>query len=133
MMQHTFLRPVGAVAALALVTNVAAAPAVGAQQYKKDVPDSLAKQAKITEAAAAAVAQKRIPAGKIDGVELERENGKLMYSYDIKVPGKSGIQEVNVNAMTGKIIAVEHESAAAEKKEAAAEAKASAKAKPKKP
>ena len=79
------------------------------------------------------MAQKRIPTGKISGVELERENGKLMYSYDLKVAGKSGTEEVNVNAITGKIIAVEHESAAAEKQEAAEDAKAAAKAKAKKP
>ena len=64
-----------------------------------------------------------MPKGKIDGVELEMENGKLMYSYDLKTAGKSGIDEVNVDAITGKIIGFSHESPAAEKKEAAAEAK----------
>jgi uncharacterized membrane protein YkoI len=117
----------------ALFALVIGAPIAGAQAtYKKDIPDSLSKQAKITEDAAAAVAQKRVPKGKIEGVELERENGKLMYSYDLKTTGKSGIDEVNVDALTGKIIAFEHESPAAEKKEAAADAKAAAK-KPKKP
>jgi uncharacterized membrane protein YkoI len=84
----------------------------------------LVKHSKITESAAAATAQKRVPKGTIDGVELERENGKLMYSYDIKVPGKSGIDEVNVDAVTGKVIGYSHESAAAEAKESADEAKA---------
>lgn len=100
--------------------------------YKKDVPDSLAKQAKVTEAAAAATAQARVPKGAIQSVELEKEKGKLIYSYDIKTPGKSGIDEVNVDAMTGKIVAFGHESPADEKKEAAADAKAAQK-KPKKP
>ena len=120
-------------ATLAIAVIVAAAPVAGAQSYKKDIPDSLSKLAKVTETAAAATAQKRVPKGKIDGVELEREKGKLMYSYDFKVPGKSGIDEVNVDAMTGKVLAMEHESPAAEKKEAAEDAKAAAKAKPKKP
>ncbi|HEX8941755.1 MAG TPA: PepSY domain-containing protein [Gemmatimonadaceae bacterium] len=92
--------------------------------YKRDIPDSLAKQAKITEAAAAATAKKRVPKGTIDGVELEREKGKLMFSYDMKTPGKSGIDEVNVDAITGKIIGFSHESPSTEKKEAAAETKA---------
>lgn len=118
---------------VAAIAVAASAPVAAAQSYKMDIPDSLAKQAKVTETAAAAVAQKRIPTGKISGVELERENGKLMYSYDLKVAGKSGTEEVNVNAITGKIIAVEHESAAAEKQEAAEDAKAAAKAKAKKP
>ena len=50
--------------------------------------------------------------------ELERETGKLVYSYDLKVAGKSGMEEVNVSAMTGKVLAREHESAAKVKKEA---------------
>ena len=55
--------------------------------------------------------------------ELEREHGHLIYSYDIAVPGKSGIDEVNVDAMTGEVIARTHEGPKAERKEAAAEAK----------
>src|SRR5215831_18953310 len=107
---------------------VLTAASAGAQEgYKKDIPDSLAKKAKITESAAAATAQKRVPKGKIEGVELEMENGKLQYSYDIKTEGKSGTDEVNVSAMTGKIVGFSHESAAAEKKEAAAEKKPAAK------
>src|SRR4051812_30652487 len=109
-------------ASLAAMTAITVAGSIAHAQasYKKDIPDSLAKLAKVTEDAAAATAQARVPKGRIEGVELERENGKLMYSYTIKTAGKSGIDEVNVNAMTGKIIAFEHESPAAEKKEAAA-------------
>jgi hypothetical protein len=55
-----------------------------------------------------------------------------MYSYDIKTAGKSGIDEVNVDAVTGKVIGFAHETPAAEKKEAADEAKAKS-SKPKKP
>lgn len=110
--------------AFLIAIALAAAPAANAQQgYKKDIPDSLAKRAKITESAAAATAQKRVPKGKIEGVELEVENGKLMYSYDVKTDGKSGIDEVNVDAISGKIIGFSHESPATEKKEAAADAK----------
>jgi hypothetical protein len=65
-------------------------------------------------------------------VELEREKGKLIYSYDIKVTRKSGIEEVSVDAMTGKVLSVEHETPAQERKEAAQDAKA-ARAKAKKP
>lgn len=109
---------------------VLGATSVSAQEtYKKEIPDSLAKRAKITEAAAAATAQKRVPKGKIQGVELEMENGKLQYSYDMKTEGKSGTDEVNVSATTGKVIGFSHESEAAEKKEAAAEKKPA----PKKP
>jgi uncharacterized membrane protein YkoI len=100
--------------------------------YKKAIPDSLAKQARIPEADAAATALARVPKGAIQGVELEKEKGKLIYSYDIKTAGKSGIDEVNIDAMTGKVIAFAHETPADEKKEAAADADAARK-KPKKP
>ena len=92
--------------------------------YKKDLPDSLIRDAKVTEAAASVTALAKVPNGKISSVEIERENGKLIYSYDIKVPGKKGIEEVNIDAMTGATVGgVEHEKPATEKKEAAAEAK----------
>ena len=99
--------------------------------YKRELPDSLVKQAKVTEEAAAATAQKRVPKGKIESVELEKENGRLIYSYDIRTAGKSGIDEVQVSATTGKIVSFEHETPAAEKAEAAKDAKDAAK--PKKP
>ena len=73
---------------------------------------------KISEATARATAQKRVPKGKVKSHELEHESGRLIYSYEFVVPGKSGIDEVNVDAMTGKVLAVEHEGAKQEKQEA---------------
>src|SRR4051794_37485311 len=76
-----------------------AAPAAWAQgSYKRELPDSLAKQAKVSEGVAAKAALARVPKGEIQTVELEKEKGRLIYSYDIKVPGKSGIDEVAVSA-----------------------------------
>ena len=93
----------------------AKAPAAG---YKKEVPAKLAAKAKITEAAAAATALAKVPGGKIESVELEEEDGKLIYSYDIKVAGKKGIEEIQIDAITGAVAKTEHEDPAAEKKEA---------------
>jgi uncharacterized membrane protein YkoI len=123
------LRYLSIVAALAVAGSSARAQAT----YKREIPDSLVKAVKISEAAAAETAQKRVPKGTIASVELERENGKLIYSYDMKTKGKSGVDEVNVDAVTGKIISVAHESPVTEKKEAAAEAKAAKKGASKKP
>ena len=83
----------------------------------------LQKEAKISEATARATALKEVPNGTVKSSELERENGKLIYSYDITVPGKTGIDEVNVNAIDGSIVAKQHESPKTEKKEAVQEAK----------
>ena len=122
-------RYLAVVAALAVAGSSARAQAT----YKREIPDSLVKAAKITEAAAAETAQKRVPKATIASVELERENGRLIYSYDMTTKGKPGVDEVNVDAVTGKIISVAHESPVTEKKEAAAEAKAAKKGAPKKP
>ena len=84
---------------------------------------ALRKEAKIAEADARKTALAAVPGGKVKSHELEREKGKLIYSYDIKVAGKSGIEEVNIDAMTGEIVAHEHEDAKTEAKEKKAEAK----------
>ena len=48
---------------------------------------------------------------------LEREKGKLIWSFDISTPGAKDITEVGVDAITGEVVSVEHESAAHEAKE----------------
>lgn len=90
----------------------------------------LVAEARIKENEARATALAQVKNGTVRSEELEREHGHLIYSYDIEVPGKSGIDEVNVDAMTGKVIAKTHEGAKAERREAAAEAKAKVKPKP---
>lgn len=45
---------------------------------------------------------------------LEVEDGCLVYTYDVKVPNKRGFEEVFVDAGTGEVLKVEHESAAKE-------------------
>jgi len=72
---------------------------------------------------ARATAQKRVPKGKVKSHELEHESGRLIYSYEFVVPGKSGIDEVNVDAMTGAVVDVTHESPKTEKHEAEKEKK----------
>ena len=117
------MRHVTSVDLLAGILAVAllAAPAYAQQAIKSDIPDSLAGQAKVSEPTARATAMRRVIGGHIQAVELEHENGHLQYSYDLKVPGHSGITEVNVDALTGKVIAVHHESAKDEAKEGAVE------------
>jgi hypothetical protein len=78
----------------------------------------LASQAKITKKAATAVALAKVPGGVVKSSELEREHGKLIYSFDIAVPGKSGIEEVQISAIDGTVVSVSHEDAKAERREA---------------
>ena len=84
---------------------------------------ALRKEAKVAERDARKTALAAVPGGKVQSHELERENGKLIYSYDIKIAGKLGVEEVNVDAMTGAIVAHEHEDAKAEANEKKAEAR----------
>jgi len=89
---------------------------------KSNVPADLAKEAKVSLEDARKTALAAVPGGKIQSEELEREKGKLVYSFDIKVGKKSGIEEVGVDAMTGKIIEKKHESAKSEAAEEKADA-----------
>ncbi|MBD7985721.1 PepSY domain-containing protein [Sporosarcina sp. Sa2YVA2] len=65
----------------------------------------LAKQAKITEKAATKIALEKVP-GTIDEVELEDEDGTIVYEFEI-VSADGTEQEVKVDAKTGKIVKVE--------------------------
>ena len=80
--------------------------------------DSLAAQAKVSEATARATALAKVPGGRVKAHELEREKGVLIHSFDIAVPGRPGIEEVNVSALDGGIVAMRHEDQAAERLEA---------------
>jgi hypothetical protein len=117
----------------AVAASLAASPLLAQSPKVKEESAGLLKKAKITPDAAMASALAKVPGGTISSAEIERENGKLIYSFDIKTTGKSGIDEVNVNAMTGDVAPVSHEGAAAEKKEAAVDKAKAAKAKAKKP
>ncbi len=74
-----------------------------------------AQTKKIGMAKAKAIASKQA-AGKIESSELEKEHGKMIYSFDIR-NAKGTITEVNVDAYTGAIVAVEEENKNAEAKE----------------
>jgi uncharacterized membrane protein YkoI len=82
---------------------------------------TMQKEAKISMEKAKEIALKKAP-GTVESGELEREHGKLIYSFDIR-NGKGSITEVNVSAINGKIVAVQHENAAKEAAEKKQEAK----------
>ena len=88
------------------------------------IDPALAAKAKITLDSARTLALGKVPHGTVASEELECENGHLIYSFDVKVPNKSGIQEVNINALTGAILGVHHEGPATEQREAHADSAA---------
>jgi uncharacterized membrane protein YkoI len=114
------------VLALALGAVAWAAPSRGqneAEGKNSQGQEKLAKQARITMEQARETALKRAP-GNVESGELEKEHGKLVYSFDIR-NSKGTITEVQVSAITGKVVRVEHEN----KKQEAAEKEKEAKEK----
>jgi uncharacterized membrane protein YkoI len=80
---------------------------------------NLQAEAKISKADAQATALTRAPNGTITEAELEREHGKLIWSFDIATPDSKDTTEVNVDAITGAVVNVEHEKSDKEKGEEA--------------
>ena len=120
-MVRSIMQALVAAGAITVAASTTLAAQGTAPTYKRDLPAKLVKQAKVAEADAAKTAAARVPNGRIQAVELENEGGSLIYSYELKVPGRSGIEEINVNARTGKVVSTEHESPASERGEAKAE------------
>ncbi len=77
----------------------------------------LQSQAKITMDQAREIARKKAP-GEVKSSELEKEHGKIVYSFDIQQPNEKKITEVQVSAIDGSIVSIKAESAANEAKEA---------------
>lgn len=67
-------------------------------------------RATLTPDSAIKIALARVPGGTITEAELEEEDGRLIYSFEIKVAGKTGEDEVHVDARTGEVVKQEHES-----------------------
>jgi uncharacterized membrane protein YkoI len=82
-----------------------------------------AAKPKISMQTARAKALAMVPHGTVKSAELETEHGQLIYSFDIAAPKRSGIEEVQISALNGKLVSRTHETPAKEKKEAKAEAK----------
>ena len=112
------------VALAASFATLAGAAVPASAQARHETQAALRAEAKISMAAARKTALSLVPKGRVKSSELERENGRLLYSFDIATRGKSGIDEVQIDALTGaQIGAVVHESKKDEKAEAKAEAK----------
>ena len=91
---------------LAIIVAIALFGVLSASAQSKYIGMKRAKQ----------IAIKQVAGGKIKSSELEKEKGKMIYSFDIR-NSKGGITEVNINAITGKVIAVDVENAKDEAKE----------------
>lgn len=84
------------------------------------------KSKKIRFESAKAIAQAKVPRGLLTSHQFEHDHDRLVYSFEFKEAGKSGIKEVNVDATTGKVIKVKHQSIQDEQQERVKQAKKSA-------
>jgi hypothetical protein len=78
-------------------------------------------EAKISEADARTMALAKVPGGSISSSELEKEHGRLIWSFDIAQVGSKNITEVQVDAKTGKIASTKVETPDKKRQEAIAE------------
>jgi len=95
----------------------AASPGTKAPTMTVNLPSNLLAKAKVPLIEALVKARLKVPGGRPVSEELEQENGKLIYTFDLVAPGTSGVTEVNVDALSGSVLAVQHESASTEKNE----------------
>jgi uncharacterized membrane protein YkoI len=88
--------------------------AVGCASQKQEAREG---QAKISRSEAEKIALAQAPNGTIKEGELEKEKGRLIWSFDIATPGAEDITEVHVDARTGQVVATEKETPQHEQKE----------------
>src|SRR5258705_11916174 len=84
---------------------------------------SLEAEARVSKADAEKTALAQVPGGTIKEGELEKEKGKLIWSFDISTPGTKDITEVQVDAINGGIVSKVIESASEQEKEKKEEAR----------
>lgn len=85
------------------------------------------KMAKASMSEALATATELVGKSKLKKViakELEVEDHCLLYSFDLQLNSSEGIEEVFVDAISGKVLLQKHETAADEKAEKVADEKA---------
>ena len=82
-------------------------------------PDAaLLAQAKISQAAATTTALAKVPNGTVKEVELEKEHGRLVWSFDITTPRSVNVTEVQVDARSGEIVSTHTETPTQQRREA---------------
>ncbi|MEZ5514520.1 MAG: PepSY domain-containing protein [Steroidobacteraceae bacterium] len=103
--------------ALSAVAILATGAFVQLAIASSNAPAALAAKATITLEAAAKTARARVAGGSIVSAELEHEHGALVWSFDLAQRNTRNITEVQVDAQTGKIVALETETTADQAKE----------------
>ena len=81
--------------------------------------EKLIRQASVTRSEAEHIALSQVQDGKIVAAELEKERGRLIWSFDLARPGTKNITELQVDAKSGQIVSTKIETPKDQQKEAA--------------
>jgi len=125
-----FASMLGAAATIGVAAHPLAAQQDTSHHVRKAAQkaNSLKAQARITEDSARVIALAGLPAGSmVRESELEREKGTIVWSFDIKAPGRTGIEEVLVSALDAHVVSKSHETPKMEAAEAARDRRAAKK------
>jgi len=104
-----------------IITITAAAGFCLSTVSAKDDQNALKAKAKISQETATATALAAVPNGKIKSSEIENEDNKLVWSFDIATSKSKNITEIMVDAKTGRIVSNKVETPKDQKAEAAAD------------
>ena|SRR5437867_10853067 len=100
-----------------ILTVVLLAGGLTACVTEKHEKARLEAEAKVSKTEAEKIALDKVPGGRIKEGELEKEKGKLIWSFDIATQGTKEITEVHVDAITGAVLAIEKETPGHERRE----------------
>jgi uncharacterized membrane protein YkoI len=88
-----------------LAAAIAAMGAAGCASEKQEQA-RLRALARVARQQAEQAALAQAPGGTIKEGELEDDNGKLIWWFDLVTPGSKAVTEVSVDAITGGVISV---------------------------
>ena len=100
---------IGMALAAALLAGCASEESEHHHESKEAKQAKLMAKAKVSQADAQATALAQVSNGTVKESELEKEHGKIIWSFDIATPDTKDITEVNVDAISGQVVSKETE------------------------
>ena len=98
------------IAGFVLAANLLAGCACKKSEDKQQAQQSkLMAEARVSKEDAGKTALAKVPNGMIKESELEKEHGKLLWSFEVVTSGTKDITEVNVDAISGRVVSMEWE------------------------
>jgi uncharacterized membrane protein YkoI len=68
------------------------------------LPDPAQAQSRITRQRAETAALSLVPGGAIVGGNLERDKGRLLWWFDVSIPGSRNLKAIQIDAYSGAVV-----------------------------